>query len=80
MLAIRYLLLAALLVAACTQTTDIKPTCNTPLVLSYIPISPQETELFDMDNFISGFNLQLEIQDKPDFVHLSDKFVKKAGK
>jgi hypothetical protein len=33
-----------------------------------------------MDNFITGFNLRLEIHDKPDYVQLSDKFVKKAGR
>lgn len=77
---IRYLLLAAALLLACSQTTDIKPTCNTPYTLSYIPISIQETEVFDMDDYISGFNLQLEMQDQPSFVHLSDKFAKKAGR
>jgi len=60
---IRYLLGLLLLLAVCSQTTDIKPTCNSPIVLSYIPVAVQETEILDMDNFITGFNLQLEAHD-----------------
>lgn len=77
---IRYLLGLLLLLAVCSQTTDIKPTCNSPIVLSYIPVAVQETEILDMDNFITGFNLQLEAHDEPSYVHLSDKFTKKAGR
>jgi hypothetical protein len=77
---IRYLFAVLLLTAAIGQNTDMKPTCSAPYSLSYIPVALKETEVLDMDDFIKGFNLGLEIHDKPDYVHLSDKLVKKAGR
>lgn len=76
---IRYLLLLAVLLGSVSgQNTDIKPTCSTPYQLSYIPVAVGETEVLNLDNFINGFNLQLQMNDAPDYVTISDKFVKKA--
>lgn len=36
--------------------------------------------MLDVDDFIYGFNLKLEMNDEPSFVTLSDKFVKKASR
>jgi len=77
---IKYLLGLLVVMMAVGQTTDIKPTCNTPIVLSTLPVALQETQILEMDDFISGFNLQLEAHDQPDYVTLSDKFAKKAGR
>jgi hypothetical protein len=75
---IRYLLAVLLAQAIICQNIDIKPSCSTPYQLSYIPIAVGETEVLNLDTFINGFNLKLELNDAPDYVTMSNKFTKKA--
>ena len=69
-----------LLVLACTAALALSyskapvPTCNS-LKIGYQdwPISLHESQNINLDNFFSGYNINLTIPSKPDFVHLRPK-------
>lgn len=73
------LLLAAIVTIAAASKTPV-PTCNSPkIALQDLPISLQETQTFNMDDFFSGYNLNITIPSKVDGVDIRPKLFKTAG-
>jgi hypothetical protein len=66
-------MLAALAMLAHSSKAPV-PTCNSPkIALQDLPISLHETQHFNLDDIFSGYNLNITIPSKPDFVHLRPK-------
>lgn len=60
------ILLAVLITVGLAISKAPVPTCNSPRVnLQDLPISIQETQSFNMNDFFSGYNLNLTIPNKP---------------
>jgi hypothetical protein len=71
---IKFVLIITLLTFAQSASKQPIPTCNSPKVnLQNFPISLQETQDYNMNDFFSGYNLNITILNKPDFVYLRDK-------
>lgn len=70
------LVLAAVLCAVLASKVPI-PTCNSPKVtFNDFPISLQETQSFNMNDYFSGYNLKITIPNRQDFVYLREKVTK----
>lgn len=53
------------------------PICNSPKIkLQDLPVSLREVQNYNLNNIFSGYNLNITIPDKPDFVYLRDKVTK----
>ena len=73
------LVLAICLLATVHASKVPLPSCNSPkIALQDWPISLHETQQFNLDNFFSGYNLNLTIPSKPDFVQLRPKIQQTA--
>jgi hypothetical protein len=67
------LLLAALSLLTLASKVPV-PTCNAPRISEvYLPISLQETQTFNMDDFFGGYNLNFDIVSKPTHVGIRQK-------
>jgi len=78
-----WLLLAAVLLSLAAASRVPVPSCSSPKInLQDFPISLQETQSFDMNDIFSGYNLNITIPNRPDFVFLREKLttLKKAPK
>lgn len=68
------LLLLALLALLASASKVPVPTCNAPRISElYLPISLQETQTFNMDEFFGGYNLNYDIVSKPAYVGIRSK-------
>jgi hypothetical protein len=78
-----WLFFAALLLSLATASKAPIPSCNSPrIALQDFPISIQETQSFDMNDIFTGYNLNITIPSRPEFVFLREKLttLKKAPK
>jgi hypothetical protein len=72
-----WLLCLALLFSLISASKVPVPTCTSPKVaLQDFPISLHETQSFDMNDVFSGYNLNITIPTKPEFVFLREKLFK----
>jgi len=73
MLVLGLLLLASLAAASKAPV----PTCNAPdVTLGQFPISLHETQTYNMNDIFTGYNLNMSIPVKPNFVYIREKLVK----
>lgn len=70
------LVLAAVLCAALASKVPV-PTCNSPRIsFNDFPISLQETQSFNMNEYFSGYNLNITIPNRQEFVFIREKVTK----
>lgn len=71
----RLLLLLSIIVIAFAISPEPVPTCSRPdITLKDLPISPYETQSFNINDNFKGYNLQYTLIGQPDFVSLRPKF------
>lgn len=67
-------LLALLFVLSTCASRQPTPNCTAPkVILRDLPISPQEMQSFNLNNFFTGYNLNISANTKPEFATLNPR-------
>ena len=71
----KLILLLSIAILSLALSPEPVPTCNVPqITLKEFPITINEIQHFNANDFFKGYNLNYSLIDAPSFVYMRDKF------
>ena len=68
----KYLLILLVIALAFAQNSEPVPSCHPNFAgFKDFPVAVGEYQMYNIDDFFTGFNLDFQLSDSPSFVHLT---------